>query len=354
MPVPDLETDLGPWTTAAVSIVITFIVIAILHALLRRATRRHPAVQAALARTHRPTQVIALTIAVRVTVPPLLGSWEPAVAAILSAGVVVAVAWLVGTVLVRIEEFALRRYRLDVADNLAARRMHTQVSILRRVTVAVVAVLAAGAVLITFPPVRAAGASLLASAGLIGIVAALAAQSTLGNLFAGLNLAFGNSLRIDDVVVVEGEWGRIEEITLSYVVVRVWDQRRLILPSSYFTTKPFQNWTRTSADIIGTIDLDVDWTVPVDEMRDEARRVVEGSDLWDRRAFGLQITEATGGLVRARVLVSATDSTLLWDLRCLVRERMVSWLQRAHPNALPRSRTELHGTLPEPPAARQP
>jgi small-conductance mechanosensitive channel len=347
MPVPELETDLGRWVAAGVSLILTFIVVAILHALLRRATRRHPNIQAALQRTHRPTQVIALVTVMRITVPPLLEAWEPAAAAILSAGLVVAIAWLVGTVLVRIEEVALRRFRVDVVDNLAARRMHTQVSILRRVTVAVVAVLAAGAVLLTFPPVRAAGASLLASAGVIGVVAALAAQSTLGNLFAGLNLAFGNSLRLDDVVVVEGEWGRIEEITLSYVVVRIWDQRRLILPSSYFTTTPFQNWTRTSADVIGTIDLDVDWSVPVEEMREAARRVVEASDLWDRRAFGLQITEATGGLVRARVLVSAANSSNLWDLRCLVRERLVTWLQREHPDALPRSRTELHGLHPD-------
>lgn len=340
---PDIRTDLG-WATAVISITITIILIAVLHTLLRRATRRRPAVQATLARTHRPAQIVALAIVLRVTVPPLLGSWQPAVAATLNAALVVAVAWLVGTVLVRIEEFALRRYRLDVADNLAARRMHTQISILRRVTVAVIAVLAAGAVLVTFPQARAAGASVLASAGLVGVVAALAAQSTLGNLFAGLNLAFGNSLRLDDVVVVEGEWGRIEEMTLSYVVVRIWDQRRLILPSSYFTTTPFQNWTRTSAEVIGTVELDVDWSVPVEQIRAAAQRIVEESDLWDRRAFTVQITDATGGLVRVRVLISAADSPRLWDLRCHVREQLVTWLQREHPQAFPRRRVELRAT----------
>jgi small-conductance mechanosensitive channel len=181
----------------------------------------------------------------------------------------------------------------------------------------------------------------LASAGLIGLVAALAAQSTLGNVFAGLHVAFGNSLRLDDVVVVEGEWGRIEEITLSYVVVRVWDDRRLILPSSYFTTTPFQNWTRSSSAMIGTIELDVDWTVSVDKMRDAARQAVQADDLWDHRAFGWQVTEATGGLIRVRIMVRAADSSMLWDLRCIVREQMVSWLQQEQPSALPRRRTDV-------------
>jgi hypothetical protein len=312
---------------------------------VRRLTRGRATTQAALERTHRPAQVAALAIVVRITVPPLLGSWQQPVASVLNAAVVGAVAWLVGAVLLRIEEFTLRRFRVDVADNLAARRVRTQISILRRVTIVAISVIAVGAALVTFPPARAAGASLLASAGLAGVVAALAAQSTLGNLFAGLNLAFGDALRLDDVVVVEGEWGRVEEITLSYVVVRIWDQRRLILPSSYFTNNPFQNWTRTSADIIGTVELDVDWSVPVDELREAARRIVEGSELWDRRAFALHITDATGGLVRARVLVSAADSSALWELRCLVRERLVAWLQQEHPAALPRTRTELQTAL---------
>jgi small-conductance mechanosensitive channel len=352
--VSEIRTGLGPWTTALTSIVITFIVIAVSHALIRRLTRNRATTQAAMERTHRPAQFAAFAVVLRVTVPPLLGSWQHPVAAILNVAVVVTVAWLVTAVVLRIEEFTLQRFRVDVADNLAARRVHTQISILRRVTIVVIAVIAVAAALMTFPQARAAGASLLASAGLAGVVAGLAAQSTLGNLFAGLNLAFGNALRLDDVVVVEGEWGRIEEITLTYVVVRIWDQRRLILPSSYFTTTPFQNWTRTSADILGTIELDVDWSVPVDELREAARRVVESSDLWDRRVFGLQITDATGGLVRARVLVSAADSSKLWDLRCLVRERLVTWLQQEHPTALPRTRTELQGALPRLPDPRHP
>jgi small-conductance mechanosensitive channel len=336
------------WVGAITAIGITIVVVAASHALIRRVTRHRPAIRAATTRTHRPAQVVALMIVVRITIPPLLGSWQYPVAATLNAALVGAVAWLVGAILLRIEEFTLRRFRVDVADNLAARRAHTQISILRRVTIVVIAVIAVGAALVTFPPARTAGASLLASAGVVGVVAALAAQSTLGNLFAGLNLAFGDALRLDDVVVVEDEWGRVEEITLSYVVVRIWDERRLILPSSYFTSTPFQNWTRTSADIIGTVELDVDWSVPIEEMRAVAQRVVEGSELWDGRAFNIQITEATGGLVRARVMLTAANSSALWDLRCLVRERLVTWLQQEYPGALPRSRMELHPAVPRP------
>lgn len=335
---------LGAWVTAAVSVVATCLGVGLAHALVRRAVRRHPALSTALTDTHRPTQALALAIVMRATVPPLLGTWQRPVASVLVACLVVAVAWLVGAVLLRIEDLALRRFRIDTADNLVARRAHTQISIVRRVTVAAVAVIGAGAVLTTFPPARAAGASVLASAGLVGLVAALAAQSTLGNVFAGIHLAFGNALRLDDVVVVEAEWGRIEEITLSYVVVRIWDERRLILPSSYFTTTPFQNWTRTSSAVIGTIELDVDWTVPIEQMRTAGQQLAKASTLWDHRAYGLQITDATGGLVRVRVLVSAADSSALWDLRCLMRENLVTWLQREHPAALPRQRTELHAS----------
>jgi small-conductance mechanosensitive channel len=308
--------------------------------------RRHPALRQAFARTHRRFQLVAIAAVVRATVPPLLGAWERPATQVATAFLVASVAWLAAAILLRIEDLALARYRVDVPDNLAARRLHTQVSIVRRVTIAAIAVIGVGAVLTTFPQARAAGASVLASAGLIGLVAALAAQSTLGNLFAGMHLAFGNALRLDDVVVVEGEWARIEEMTLTYVVVRIWDERRLILPSSYFTTTPFQNWTRTNAALIGTVELDLDWTVPVEEMREKAREIVEASDLWDGRVHGLQVTGATGGLVRIRLMISAADSSALWDLRCLLREAMVSWIQSQHPSALPRQRAELHGTVP--------
>jgi hypothetical protein len=222
---------------------------------------------------------------------------------------------------------------------------------LRRVTVAAIVVVTVGVMLMTFPEVRALGASVLASAGIISVVAALAAQSTLGNLFAGLQLAFSDAVRVDDVVVVENEWGRIEELTLTYVAVQIWDDRRLILPTSYFTTKPFQNWTRTGSAVLGTAELDVDWSAPVEELRTELRRACEGTELWDGRVCVLQVTDAIGGMIRLRALVSAHDAGALWDLRCLVRERLVAWVWENHRGALPRLRAD---TDPPQPAPRSP
>jgi small-conductance mechanosensitive channel len=182
--------------------------------------------------------------------------------------------------------------------------------------------------------------TILASAGVLGIVAGLAAQSSLSNLFAGLQLAFTDAIRVDDVVVVEKEWGRIEEITLTYVVVHVWDDRRLILPSTYFTTTPFQNWTRKESAVLGAIDLDVDWRVPLDELRVELDRALRASDLWDERVGLLQVTDAVGSFVRLRVLVSGVDGPTVFDLRCEIREALVGFLQRSHAQALPRVRVE--------------
>ncbi len=251
-----------------------------------------------------------------------------------------AAAWLVAELLLFLEDIPLRRYRIDVRDNRAARRRRTQVLILRRLTVASVVVLALGAMLLSFPGVRAVGASLLASAGLISVVAAVAAQSTLGNLFAGIQVAFSDAIRIDDVVIVEEEWGRIEEITLTYVVVRLWDDRRMVLPCTYFTTHPFQNWTRTTSALLGAVEIDCDWGVDVDGMRAELDRVLHTTQLWDGRVQVLQVTEAVGGLVRVRALVTASDAGRLWDLRCVVREALVHWVHE-HGYGLPRQRLEI-------------
>jgi hypothetical protein len=186
------------------------------------------------------------------------------------------------------------------------------------------------------------------------VVAALAAQSTLGNVFAGLQLAFSDAVRVDDVVVVEDEWGRIEELTLTYVAVAIWDDRRLILPTSYFTTKPFENWTRTGSAVLGTAELDVDWSVSVEDLRTELRRVCEGSELWNGNVCVLQVTEAIGGMVRLRALVSADDAGALWDLRCLVRERLVTAVWENQRGALPRLRADTDPPRPKPAATPAP
>jgi small-conductance mechanosensitive channel len=244
------------------------------------------------------------------------------------------------------EDAALSRWRTDVTDNRRARRLHTQVVMIRRVTLVVVGILTLGVMLMTFPQARVIGTSLLASAGFAGIIAGLAAQSLLRNVFAGLQLAFSDAVRLGDVVVVEKEWGRIAEITLSYVVVHVWDDRRLIFPTSYFTQTPFQNWTRTESSLLGTVELDVDWALHVHEIREELRRALESTDLWDGRVSVLQVTDATGTSVRLRALVSATDAGRLWDLRCFVREHLVGWVRDHHPRSLPRVRAEMTSDAP--------
>jgi hypothetical protein len=312
------------------------------HLLVTRLGRRSPLL-ADLARTaHRPFQVTVVVYAVQQALRSGVGQFagRDVILHLLVLGIIAAAAWLIGALLLVFEDVALAKWRTDVPDNLKARRVRTQIVMLRRVTVAAIVVLTIGVMLMTFPGVRAVGASVLASAGLISVIAALAAQSTLGNLFAGLQLAFSDAVRVDDVVVVEQEWGRIEELTLTYVAVQIWDDRRLILPTSYFTTKPFQNWTRTGSAVLGTAEIDVDWSAPVEELRTELRAACEGTDLWDGRVCVLQVTEAIGGMIRLRALVSAQDAGALWDLRCLVRERLVAWVWEHHQGILPRLRAD--------------
>ncbi|MDN4161933.1 mechanosensitive ion channel family protein [Nocardioides abyssi] len=263
---------------------------------------------------------------------------------------VLAVGWLLTAAVLFVEDLGLRRNRTDVPDNRHARRLRTQVLIVRRLTIAAGVVVVTGAVLLSFPGVEAVGASVLASAGLLSVVAAVAAQSTLSNVFAGLQLAFSDAVRIDDVVIVDEEWGWIEEITLSYVVVRAWDDRRLVLPCTYFTTTPFQNWTRHRSELLGAVELDVDWRVDVASMRDELDRVLDRTELWDGRVKVLQVTDAVGGWIRVRALVTAADAARLFDLRCLVREQLVAWVRDHEDAGLPRQRVELVDR-PTPPAA---
>ncbi|MFJ6197703.1 mechanosensitive ion channel family protein [Micromonospora sp. NPDC092111] len=346
-----LETIAAAATAAAIAL----LSVEVVHRVVRRLGRRSQVMTELTEHVHRPFQVagtvLAVQFAVRLTTGYAVGTpWRQVALHTLVLGVVATMAWLVASLLVVVEDTALARFlRVDVPNNRHARRVRTQVVLLRRLTIAVIVVLAVGVMLMTFPAVRGIGAGVLTSAGVVGVVAALAAQSLLGNVIAGLQLAFSDAVRLDDVVVVEGEWGRIEELTLSYVVVQIWDDRRLILPTSYFTSTPFQNWTRTEAAVLGTAEFDLDWSIPVQAMRAELRRLVEGTELWDGRVCVLQVTDATGGTIKVRALVSAADAGSLWDLRCLVREHLVGWVRDHRPTALPRTRTELgdsSGNLP--------
>jgi small-conductance mechanosensitive channel len=285
--------------------------------------------------------VTALAIAVR-SDAPWSGSDDVGRAVNLGMRVliIVSAAWLVAAIVLALEDLGLRRYRLDVPNNLAARRALTQAGVIRRLTLVIIVVLAIGAVLLSFPGVSAIGTSVLASAGVISVVAAVAAQSTLANLFAGLQIAFSGSIRYGDAVIVEQEWGWVDEITLSYVVVRLWDDRNMVLPTTYFTTTPFQNWTRKHSELLGSVEMDVDWRVSPDGMRLELERILPTTDLWDGRVNVLQVTDAVNGWVRVRILVTAKDAPTLFDLRCFVRERMVDWLQSKNEGGLPRFRVE--------------
>jgi small-conductance mechanosensitive channel len=330
---------IGAVAVGAFAVFLTFEYL--LRRVLRRIARRVPVLDALVDRTQRPFRWFGVLVVLRVTVgPELPAGWRDPVTHVLSLLLIATGAWLFGGVLVAMEHTALSRLRIDERDNRHARRVKTQVTLVRRVTVAAVAVLALAAMLMTFPAARAAGTSLLASAGVIGAIAALAAQSLLGNVFAGLQIAFSDAIRLDDVVIVEGEWGRIEEITLTYLVVRIWDDRRLVLPTSHFMSQPFENWTRREAALLGTVEIDLDWSVPLDEMREELRKILESTTLWDGRECVLQVTDATHSLVRVRALVSASDAPTLWDLRCFVRERLVCWVRDAEPGAVPRLRTQ--------------
>ncbi len=314
----------------------------VLRVVLRRASRRSPMAAALALHGRKPAHLGVLLLAFHATLNGLpREEWHRGARHVLYLADIGVLAWGAIAALMIIMDLALSHYRTDVSDNRNARRVHTQISVIRRIGIAGFAVVSIGAMLLTFPAFRAAGASVLASAGIVGVIAGLAAQSLLSNVFAGMQIVFSEALHLDDVVVVEGEWGRVEEITLTYVVVRIWDDRRLVLPTSYFLTTPFQNWTRTGAAVIGAVELDLDWSVPVESMRSELELAVKENERWDGRTCVLQVTGATGSFVRIRALVSAHDAPTLWDLRCDVRERLVEWIRLEHPSALPKLRAEV-------------
>jgi small-conductance mechanosensitive channel len=236
------------------------------------------------------------------------------------------------------EDVLQQHYLVNINDNLGARRIRTQFQMVRRIVVIIVQVLAVAVMMMTFPKIREFGAGLLASAGVAGLVIGVSARPFLENLIAGVQIGLTQPIRIEDVVIVEGEWGRIAEINATHVVVRIWDDRRLIVPLNYFNTKPFQNWTWASADLLGTAFFYVDYAFPVEAGRQELKRILDESDLWDGRVWGLQVTDTTDRTVTLRALMSAPDASIAWDLRCLVRERFVAFLQTNYPQCLPRTR----------------
>jgi small-conductance mechanosensitive channel len=332
------------WSAFAIAVLAVvagvLVVSAIASSIVRAIARRREWANILIRRVRWPFRTVVLIaglwIAAAAAFPE--AAWRAAIDHAFLIALIASGSWLMCQVFLFLADLGVRRYDISVADNRVARRARTQLQILRRLVVVVIVVLAAGIILFTFDGVRALGASVLASAGIASIVAGLAAQSVLANVFAGIQIAFSEAIRVDDVVVVEGEWGRIREITLTYVVVVTWDERTVMLPCTYFTTQPFENWTKYGSALIGSVELDLDWRVSTDGMRAELDRVLAGTEQWDGRTSVIQLTEATGGLVRVRILVSAKDSAALWDLRCVVREAIVTWVRSHDEHALPRQR----------------
>jgi small-conductance mechanosensitive channel len=240
-----------------------------------------------------------------------------------------------------LKEGLLNQYDISKEDNLRARKIYTQINILQKVANIVIIFFGLGLILLSFESIRQIGVGLFASAGVAGIIIGFSAQKAIGTLIAGIQIAFAQPFRLDDAVVVEGEWGWIEEINLTYVVVRIWDQRRLVLPTTYFLEKPFQNWTRTSADIIGSVFLYTDYTISFDALREELDRILAKTPLWDKKVKVLQVTDSKELTVEIRILVSAKNSPTAWDLRVHVREKMIEFIQKNYPDALPKSRVVL-------------
>lgn len=300
-------------------------------------------------RLYKPTRFILVLMALLLVLP---GTAMPAAGLVIfrrlcAVGLIAVTAWGIIALIGAINDFVLATYRLDVSDNLLARRIHTRFHMLRRIAAVVISLLAGSAILMTFPSLRHFGTSLLASAGLTGLVIGMAARPALSNLIAGVQLALSEPIRIDDVVIIEGEWGWVEEINTTYVVVRVWDLRRLIIPLSYFIETPFQNWTRVSADLLGTVYLYADYTVPVEEVRQTLLAILKASGMWDGKVWGLQVTNASEHTVELRALMSARDSGTAWNLRCHVREKLIAALQQHYPTCLPKVRAELHRAEPQ-------
>ena len=328
---------------ALLAVVLALIVHRVGGALIWRLTRQLPISSVVAERIWRPARLALPVLA-------LQGIWHaapdtfPLIAPLRHANgllLLASLTWLAQRAAGGLAQGIIKKYPLDVEDNLQARRVHTQTRLISRTVSFMILVAGMSLMLMTFPGARQVGTSLLASAGVIGIIAGIAARPVFSNLIAGLQLALSQPLRIDDVLIIEGEWGHVEEITGTYVVLRIWDQRRLIIPLQWFIEKPFQNWTRSSSQLIGTVFLWVDYRMPLAPLREAAQHACEAASEWDGRLCQLQVVEAAADAVQLRLLVTSQNASLNWDLRCKVREALVDFMQREYPQFLPLARSEL-------------
>lgn len=306
--------------------------------------RSHVAVSSFIKWARRPARFIFPLIVVISVVPllPLSSRFIHISEHILGLVLIACIAWFLTEMLKVVEDIVGAKYNAHVSTDVNARRVTTQVSVLRRVMAVLIAILAIAAMLVTFPSIWNIGAGLFASAGVAGLVIGMAAKPTLSSLLAGIQVALTQPISLEDVVIVNGEWGRIEEIGVTFVVVRIWDLRRMVVPLTYFIENPFQNWTYQGADILGTVFLYTDFTVPVDEVRQELHRLLKSTDLWDGKVWVLQVTDCKNDVIELRALMSSSDSGRSFDCRCYVRENLIKFLQEKYPHALPKTRAELH------------
>ncbi|MFH9675719.1 mechanosensitive ion channel family protein [Streptomyces sp. NPDC017405] len=338
-----METVLRPVIVVGGSVFLTVLIGWATDVLLRKADERRTDTPLwdLLRRGRVPYQLVLCAALLRGSYDQadLLQEHRTGVGRTLTLVLIGAAAWLVIRIASAVVESTYARYARAHHDPARVRRVRTQVTLIMRVVAAVVGVVAVAAMLLTFPAMRAAGASLLASAGVLGIVAGVAAQSTLANMFAGLQIAFGDMVRIGDTVVVDGEWGTVEEITLTFLAVRTWDERRITMPVSYFTSKPFENWSRGTPQMTGIVYWHLDHSAPLEAMREKLRDILRHCPAWDGRACNLQVTDTTPSTIQVRALVTAKDADDIWTIRVAVREQMISWLATEHPYALPRVNT---------------
>lgn len=332
----------GTWAAALIAVVVVLMAHRLAGLLLLRITRSAPVLHAIVKKARGSSKVALLLLALQTVwqAAPNELPWIDSARHLNGLLLIVATTWLVARIIAGFAQGVLDQHPVDVEDNIQARRVHTQTRVLSRIATTVVVVMGAAMLLMTFPGARQVGASLLASAGVVGLIAGLAAKPVFSNMIAGLQLALTQPIRLDDVLIVEGEWGRVEEITATYVVLRIWDERRLIIPLQYFIEKPFQNWTRNNSQLLGSVFFHVDYGMPLEPLRKELERIVRAAPQWDRRFFNLVVTDTTERSMQIRVLCTAASSGLAWDLRCIVREGLIDFMQREFPQFLPRLRME--------------
>lgn len=292
-------------------------------------------------RIKTPLILFFVALAIRILAESVVDNYTVAISHIGTLLLIAAIAWFLILFSAIVKNGFMRKFDITAADNLTARRVYTQFSILERVAVFLIVVFAIGAALMSFEGIRAIGVSVFASAGVAGIILGFSAQKAIGTLLAGIQIAITQPIRVDDVVIVEGEWGRIEDIYLTYVVIRIWDMRRLVVPTTYFIEKPFQNWTRQSADLLGTVFIYTDFSLPVEALREELTRLLKSSPLWDGKVNVLQVTDTNANGMEIRALMSTRDSSSGFDLRVYVREKLIGFIQQNYPQSLPKTRMEI-------------